>query len=97
MFEKVSQVAEKAATNVSRRRFFGRFGRAAMAVAAGLGGLLVGPRNVSAGRNPGKGGGPGRCWDGHYICPDGSSFHLRLRTKCRRERGGCKLVSCIKC
>ena len=29
MFKKVSQVAEKAATNVSRRHFLGRFGRAA--------------------------------------------------------------------
>ena len=40
MFEKVSQIAEKAATNVSRRHFLGRFGRVA-GVAAAFAGLLV--------------------------------------------------------
>ena len=97
MFEKVSQIAEQAATNVSRRRFFGRFGRGAMAVAVGVAGLLVGPRDASAGRNPGRGGAGGGCWNGHYICPDGSSFRVRLRSKCRREHFGCELVSCTKC
>ncbi len=41
MFEKVSQAAEKAATNVSRRRFLGRIGRGAGVAAAAFAGLLV--------------------------------------------------------
>ena len=41
MFEKVSQVAEQAATNVSRRRFLGRIGRGAGVAAAAFAGLLV--------------------------------------------------------
>ena len=41
MFEKLMQVAEHAATGVSRREFFGRFGRGAMAVAAAAGGLAA--------------------------------------------------------
>ena len=41
MFEKVSQAAEQAATNVSRRRFLGRIGRGAGVAAAAFAGLLV--------------------------------------------------------
>jgi hypothetical protein len=43
MLEKVNQLAEQAATNVSRRQFLGRLGRSAMAVAAASGGLLAVP------------------------------------------------------
>ena len=42
MFDKLSQIAEQAATSVSRRQFLGRFGRAA-ALAAAAGALLVQP------------------------------------------------------
>jgi hypothetical protein len=41
MFEKVSQLAEHAATNASRRQFLGRFGRSALTVAAAAGGILA--------------------------------------------------------
>jgi hypothetical protein len=50
MFEKVSQLAEQAATNVSRRQFLGRFGRGAMAAAAAAGGLLALPAIATAAR-----------------------------------------------
>ena len=57
MLEKVSQLAEQAATNVSRRQFIGRFGRGAMAVAAAAGGLLALPA-VSHGGRPVRSCGP---------------------------------------
>ena len=50
MFEKVSQIAEQAAPNVSRRQFLGRFGRSAAAIAAALGGLLALPQVAHAGK-----------------------------------------------
>ena len=50
MFEKVSQLAEQAAANVSRRQFLGRLGRDAAAAAAALGGLLAFPTVAMSGR-----------------------------------------------
>src|SRR5262245_28526311 len=41
MFDKLSQMAEQAATSVSRRQFLCRFGRTAAAVAAAAGALLA--------------------------------------------------------
>ena len=49
MFEKFSQLAEQAATNVSRRQFLGQVGRGAMTVAAVVGGLLALPNVAQAG------------------------------------------------
>lgn len=43
MFEKVSQIAEQAAINVSRRGFLKGLGRAAAGAAGALGGLLLLP------------------------------------------------------
>ena len=60
MFEKVSQLAEQAASNASRRQFLGSFGRGAMVMAAAAGGLLTFPRDAAAGR--------GRCPGGYYVC-----------------------------
>ena len=51
MLEKVSQIAEQAATSVSRRHFLGRFGKGAMALAAAAGVLLAVPTTARAGRN----------------------------------------------
>ena len=42
MFEKVSQIAEQAATNVSRRRFLKGLSRLAAGVSLALGGLVAG-------------------------------------------------------
>ena len=41
MFDKLSQIAERTATNVSRRQFLGRLGSGAMAAAAAVAGLLA--------------------------------------------------------
>jgi hypothetical protein len=59
MIEKLSQLAEQAATNVSRRQFLGRVGRGAMIAAAAAGGLLAFPAAATAGR---------RCPGGYYVC-----------------------------
>jgi hypothetical protein len=50
MFERVSRIAQQAATNASRREFLGRFGRSAMAAAATFGGILVFADEAHAGR-----------------------------------------------
>ena len=53
MLEKINQLAEHAATNVSRRHFLGRVGRGAMVVAAATGGLLAARREaLGMGRSP---------------------------------------------
>ena len=52
MFDKFNRLAEAAATNVSRRRFLGRLGRGAMALAASLGGLLAMSPDAMAARAP---------------------------------------------
>src|SRR5215510_4656703 len=80
MFERVSQLAEEAANNVSRRQFLGRLGRAAGAAAGMLGGLLLCPMDAHAGRrdngNPCTPDVKSHCPDGHVVCcPKG--------TKCR--------------
>jgi hypothetical protein len=48
MFEKLTNLAEQAATNASRRQFFGSVGRAAMLMAAAAGGLLALPAGARA-------------------------------------------------
>jgi hypothetical protein len=52
MLEKVSEMAERTATNVSRRQFLGRFGRTATSAAAVLGGFLAFPGLAAGGRKP---------------------------------------------
>jgi hypothetical protein len=59
MPEKLSQFAERSATNASRREFLGQFGRVALVIAGGVGGLLARPATTQAARKP-------------YICPEGS-------------------------
>ena len=50
MLKKVTEIAEQAVTNVSRRQFFGWLGRGAVASATVLGGFLAVSREASAGR-----------------------------------------------
>jgi hypothetical protein len=52
MFEKMSQLAEQAATSASRREFLGRLGRSALNIAAMTGGILALPAVSHAGRRP---------------------------------------------
>jgi hypothetical protein len=49
MFNRVSEVAEKLATNVSRREFMGRQGKGALVLADTLGAMLALPESVQAG------------------------------------------------
>jgi hypothetical protein len=51
MFDRVSEAAEKLATNVSRRAFLGRLGRSATVIAAVLGGLCA-AQSLAHGRPP---------------------------------------------
>jgi hypothetical protein len=53
MFDKVSQAAEKLATNVSRRDFLGRLGQGALAIAGTMGAILAFPERVQAGQYSG--------------------------------------------
>jgi hypothetical protein len=48
MFENLSQFAERAVSNVSRRKFLGSLGRAAILLAAAAGGLLAIPGETEA-------------------------------------------------
>jgi hypothetical protein len=50
MLKRISQLAENAAADVSRRECLGFIGRGAMMLAAALGGLLILPAAVRAGR-----------------------------------------------
>jgi hypothetical protein len=50
MLNRLSQLAEHAATSASRRQFLGRLGRGALAAAAASGGLLALPAIANAGR-----------------------------------------------
>lgn len=52
MLEKLNQLAEQAATNVSRRGFLGRIGRGAGAAAAAAAGLVILAGDARAGRKP---------------------------------------------
>ena len=78
MFEMIGRLAEAVATNVSvsRRGFFGRFGQAALAVGAVLGGFstaAAGPRGVVC------------CF---YYC-FGNYPKSRFRTLCRPAGTSC--------
>jgi hypothetical protein len=49
MFDRVSEAAEKLATNVSRRAFLGRLGRGAGVLAGVMAGLCAAPKLAQAG------------------------------------------------
>ena len=74
MFAKFNKMAEQAATNVSRRQFLGRFGRAALGAATAAGGLLALPTVARAGRRQDKPCGPQQhrstCPNGLVVCCD---------------------------
>jgi hypothetical protein len=59
MFEKVGQLAERVATNVSRRELLGQLGLGALAVAAAAADVLALPAVARGDRRP-------------YLCPEGS-------------------------
>jgi hypothetical protein len=91
VFEKLSDMAEQAATSASRRQFLGRFGRGALAVAAVLGGWCALPSTASAGGPCPRGTRPVQCPNGTRICcPTGQFCSLSSYGYwyCRTPGGG---------
>ncbi len=89
MFEKVSQVAEEMATRVSRRRFLGRVGGAALIAAAAVGGILAFPGNTVANQKCSSDSdcSPGQvCFFGHcaLVCTGGDPlcFGATVGSRC---------------
>jgi hypothetical protein len=68
MFEKVSKVAQQAATNASRREFLGRVGRGALVAAGTVAGYLAFGSKAQAGRCRCRT--DGQCPRGH-VCDAG--------------------------
>jgi hypothetical protein len=54
MFERVGSLAERVATNVSRRAFLGRLGQGALGLAAIFGGVLALPSQARADKDKDK-------------------------------------------
>jgi hypothetical protein len=63
MFDRVGSLAERVATDVSRRAFLGRLGQSALVLAGIAGSLLILPEKAWAKQS--------RCV---YFCPDGSYY-----------------------
>jgi uncharacterized ferredoxin-like protein len=84
MFEKIAQVAERAAESASRREFLGRFGRASAGLAAALGAVVV---SAAAARAAGH-----QCKECGYTCADGTKKWLIGGRKCAATLDGCKLT-----
>jgi hypothetical protein len=101
MFEKISRAAEKAADGVSRRYFFGRLGKAALATAAVLGGVLALPGVVQAAGYVKCCGGPKvACSNSlpscQWLCNGVYVYSVCSIGKCAIPASGCVLVkSCI--
>jgi hypothetical protein len=80
MLESMTQLAEQAATNVSRRQFLGRFGQTAAGAAGVLAGLLLFPMDALARRDTGNPCAPfikSKCHNGLVVCcPKGTKCSL---------------------
>ena len=74
MFDKFSRAAEKAAASVGRREFFGRLGRGAAALAAGLGGVLLTATDAEATG--------GWCCGGFGWCCKGKCNGIGITMRC---------------
>jgi hypothetical protein len=89
MFDRISEAAEKLATNVSRRSFMGGLGKRALALAGAVSAILAIPALVQAGHGcPCQGSqGTSGGWVCIYDCPDGSTLTVGAKPpKC-----GCSL------
>jgi hypothetical protein len=64
MFDRVGDLAERVATNVSRRAFLGRLGEGALGLAAVIGGVLAFPASARADRKS--------CW----VCGLGPTYKV---------------------
>ena|SRR6516164_2264192 len=86
MFERVGSLAERAATNVSRRAFLGQLGQDALGLAAIVGGVLAGgilafPANARADSR-------GSCW----CCCNPFNGSCSLQCAAQRPSVYCSLV-----
>jgi hypothetical protein len=84
MFEKIAQVAERAAVSASRREFLGRFGRAAAGVAGALGTVVL---SAATARAAGQ-----HCKECGYTCADGKKKWVIGGRKCAATVDGCPLT-----
>jgi hypothetical protein len=95
MFDRVSEAAEKLATNVSRRAFMGRLGKGALTIAGAVGAFLAIPGLVQAGGGCACPSGSGFCCQ--YQCPDGSIVFGRPspphNCACKPQYKGCTLLA----
>jgi hypothetical protein len=86
MFERVGSLAERVATDVSRRAFLGRLG-GAVVLAGAMGAMLAFP-----GVGQAKGC-PGPCSCCCYVCSDGRQYRLDPnKGACRDTYHGCPFV-----
>lgn len=95
MLEKVTHIAEQAASGISRRRFLGQFGRGAAATAAALAGVLALPVVTRAGKTVQI------CSEnsatGCQNAPVGSACGRRTKAVCKPVNGRDKspIVDCV--
>jgi hypothetical protein len=90
MFDNVSQVAEKLATNVSRRAFLGRLGQGAVVLAGAMGAMLAFP-----GLGQAHGCSGPCCRVCYYNCPDGTLVTKKAtNTLCKSTFQGCLFAQC---
>lgn len=78
MLEKLNQLAEQSARNVSRRQFLGRISRGAVVATGALGAVLAIPHDVSAGR--------WRCPKGYHWCR-WQGYCIPNGKRCRESAG----------
>jgi len=85
MFARFNKMAEQAATNVSRRQFLGRLGRAALGAATVAGGLLALPTVARAGRRHDK-----PCGTNQHksACPSGLVYCCDRGQQCQSTPNG---------
>jgi hypothetical protein len=85
MFEKLGRAAEQAAASVSRRAFLGKVGKAALAAAGAVAGLLATPRIAQALGRPCGPYSDGSCRgkpEGSYCPLRGRSGTCRFWPRC---------------
>jgi hypothetical protein len=75
MFDQLMDAAERTATSVSRRQFFGRFGRMAVMAAGVVGGLLAIPTIAEAGSSKCCCAGPDCYRNGNGNAPCATGYH----------------------
>jgi hypothetical protein len=88
MFDRVGSLAERVATDVSRRAFLGQLGQSALVLAGAMGAILAVP-----GLAPAKGCAGGPCPPCAYCCRDGTILYKPnpQGDPCQKTYKGCPL------